>query len=233
MTQPLNQLEPDKKPKKPASVPQRQSREMRRAQILRESIAFFAEHGFSGSTHELAKKIGVTQPLLFRYFQSKEDLFEAVFETVFADQWQDDWPRLIQDRSLPLRVRLTSFYHSYLKVVFNRNWMRLYIFAGLADIPLNRRYFGMVEQHILHSLCTELRAEFKMAPPDLLPITDDELDYVWSFHGGIFYHGIRRCAFGTSIDHELNENVLRVSINSFVDAAPHAIVRFLKGHSPT
>jgi len=225
----------------PATVPEqetrvvarRQSRGQRQAQILRESIAFFSEHGFSGSTHELARQIGVTQPLLFRYFDSKEDLFEAVFKAVFTDQWRDEWPRLIRDRSLPLRERLARFYRSYLEVVFSRDWMRLYIYAGLANIAINRRFFEIIEYQILRPLCAELRAEFKMAAPAALPVTDDELDYVWSFHGGIFYHGIRRCAFGTSADHELSEDLLDVSIKAFIDAAPHAIARFLEKQAPS
>ncbi len=206
----------------------RQPRDQRRAQILRESIAFFSEHGFSGSTHDLARQIGVTQPLLFRYFDSKEDLFEAIFKTVFTDQWQEDWPRLIRDRSIPLRERLARFYRSYLGVIFNRDWMRLYIYAGLADVAINRRFFEMVEHQILRPLCAELRAEFHMVPPEAEPITNDELDYVWMFHGGIFYHGIRRCAFGTSSDHEINPAMLEVSIDTFVSAAPNAIARLLR-----
>jgi hypothetical protein len=68
--------------------------------------------------------------------------------------------------------------------------------------------------------------EYRMASGVDIPITEDELDYVWSFHGGIFYHGIRRCAFGTSTDHELSQTVLDVTIDAFINAAPHAIGRF-------
>ena len=206
----------------------RQPRDQRRAQILRESIAFFSEHGFSGSTHDLARQIGVTQPLLFRYFDSKEDLFEAIFEAVFTDKWQDEWPSLICDRSIPLRERLARFYRSYLAVIFNRGWMRLYIYAGLADVPINRRFFELIETKILRPLCVELRAEFHMVPPEVKPITNDELDYVWLFHGGIFYHGIRRCAFDTSSDHEINPDMLDVSIDTFISAAPNALARLLR-----
>src|SRR5690606_10489660 len=136
-----------------ATRARRQPRDQRRAQILRESIAFFSEHGFSGSTHDLARQIGVTQPLLFRYFDSKEDLFEAIFKAVFTDQWREEWPALIRDRSIPLRERLARFYRSYLAVIFNRDWMRLYIHAGLADVPINRRFFQLIETRILLPLC--------------------------------------------------------------------------------
>src|SRR5690606_3226955 len=131
-------------------------------------------------------------------------------------------------RSVPLRERLARFYRSYLGVIFNRDWMRLYIHAGLADVPINRRFFELIEKKILLPLCVELRAEFHMVSPETLPITNDELDYVWMFHGGIFYHGIRRCALGTSSDHEINQDMLDVSIDTFVGAAPHALARLLR-----
>ena len=45
---------------------------VREQQIVDEAIQFFAEVGFGGRTRELAKRIGITQPLLYRYFPTKE-----------------------------------------------------------------------------------------------------------------------------------------------------------------
>ncbi|HEX7646066.1 MAG TPA: helix-turn-helix domain-containing protein, partial [Noviherbaspirillum sp.] len=42
--------------------------EEREEQIVQKAIRYFAAHGFSASTRELAREIGVTQPLLYRYF---------------------------------------------------------------------------------------------------------------------------------------------------------------------
>jgi len=39
--------------------------EAREKQILQKAIQHFATHGFSGSTRELARQLGVTQPLLY------------------------------------------------------------------------------------------------------------------------------------------------------------------------
>ncbi len=44
--------------------------DVRERQIVDKAIEHFSTHGFSGSTRELARKIGVTQPLLYRYFSS-------------------------------------------------------------------------------------------------------------------------------------------------------------------
>ena len=60
-------------------------------------------------TRELSRRLGVSQPLLYRYFPSKQDLINAVFEAVFMSQWRDDWISELQDRSVPLRDRLLPF----------------------------------------------------------------------------------------------------------------------------
>jgi AcrR family transcriptional regulator len=45
----------------------------------------FVEHGFTGArTSAIAKKAEVPQGLIYHYFQSKEDLFDAVMEEVFS-----------------------------------------------------------------------------------------------------------------------------------------------------
>jgi AcrR family transcriptional regulator len=61
----------------------------RRTQIIVAACKFFSDNGFGGPTRDLAASIGVTQALLYRYFDSKTDLIEAVFSTVFRDHWSD------------------------------------------------------------------------------------------------------------------------------------------------
>jgi len=61
--------------------------DVRRAQIIAAACQFFAENGFSGPTRDLAASIGVTQALLYRYFDSKTDLIDAVFAEVFREHW--------------------------------------------------------------------------------------------------------------------------------------------------
>jgi AcrR family transcriptional regulator len=52
----------------------------RRRQIVDGAIDYFAEVGFDGGTRNLAARLGVTQPLLYRYFPAKEDLMRAVYK---------------------------------------------------------------------------------------------------------------------------------------------------------
>ena len=89
--------DPDKPPRR-----KRLSPEERRSEIIRKASEFFAEEGFERSTRELAQKMGVTQPLLYRYFPSKEDLVREVYRSVFLNRWNPEWDELLGDRSLPL-----------------------------------------------------------------------------------------------------------------------------------
>jgi AcrR family transcriptional regulator len=53
----------------------------RRQLILEAALDVFAEQGFQGATtKEIAARAGVTHGLIYFYFASKEDLFQAVFE---------------------------------------------------------------------------------------------------------------------------------------------------------
>ncbi|MEO0513241.1 MAG: TetR/AcrR family transcriptional regulator [Planctomycetota bacterium] len=57
----------------------RMSGSERRDQLLRVAAELFAEHGYARTTTaELARAAGVTEPIIYRHFQSKHDLFVAL-----------------------------------------------------------------------------------------------------------------------------------------------------------
>ena len=63
----------------------------RREQILEAALDVFAEEGFNGATtKEIAARADVTHGLIYFYFPSKDDLFNAAFE----HQAQSDFARL-------------------------------------------------------------------------------------------------------------------------------------------
>ena len=89
---------PDKAPSAPR---RRLAPEDREHQIVQAAIAFFARHGFDASTRDLAKELGVTQPLLYRYFPTKEALVDRVYEEVFVRRWNPEWDDRRQACNLP------------------------------------------------------------------------------------------------------------------------------------
>lgn len=60
-----------------------------RAKVLQAAIAEFAEKGLTGArVDEIAARAGFNKRMLYHYFGSKEELFQAVIETVYTDVWE-------------------------------------------------------------------------------------------------------------------------------------------------
>jgi len=140
----------------------------------------------------LAERLGVKQPLLYRYFPTKDDLIKAVYEHLFVGQWRDAWSDIMVDPALPLRERLIRFYASYTDVIFDPRWIRIYLLAGLKGLEINRWWMQFVERNILRPVCGEIRRAGGLAGFAAAPLTPQEIEAFWAFHGGIFYYGVRR-----------------------------------------
>ena len=62
----------------------------RRLAILDNAELVFVKNGFqSTSTREIAEACGVTEPVLYRHFRGKEDLFLTVVDRMFTDGLRD------------------------------------------------------------------------------------------------------------------------------------------------
>ncbi len=188
----------------PGRVRQRLSPEERERQIVDGAIAYFAEVGLSGQTRELAQRLGVTQPLIYRYFPKKQDLIDRVYEEVFVGRWQSSWADLIADRSRPLRERLIEFYGTYARDVLNYEWIRIYMFAGLAGEDINRRYIALLEERLLRPIVTEVRDAAGVAGPDATPITGLEIEAAWHIHAAVFYYFVRKHIYRAKTEPDLD-----------------------------
>jgi len=157
----------------------------RREQIIDAAVCYFAEAGLSGTTRDLAKRAGITQALLYQYFASKTELLEAAFERVYLDRMSPTWPPLLVDQTVPLKARMLRFYREYTAAIFTYEWMRIFMWAGLAGEQLNRRYLEHVRDVLLTPLMQEV-ANAARGP------RRPEMEDLWNLHGGIVYLGIRR-----------------------------------------
>src|SRR6202043_578475 len=135
--------------KRARSKQKRLSPDDRRKEFVAKATEFFSEEGFGGGTRDLARRLGVTQPLLYRYFPSKDDLIKEVYRTVYLEPLDTGWEKLLADRSRPIRDRLQEFYNAYTKVIFPRKWLRIYLYSGLKGLDINRWYVGVVRDKIL------------------------------------------------------------------------------------
>jgi AcrR family transcriptional regulator len=183
--------------KRARSKQKRLSPDDRRREFVAKATEFFSEQGFEGGTRDLARRLGVTQPLLYRYFPSKDELIKEVYRTVYLEPFDTGWEKLLTDRSRPLRDRLREFYRAYTDVIFSRKWLRIYFYAGLKGLDINRWYVGVVRDKILTRIIRECRHEAGL-PAHGRP-TAPEIELAWVFHSGIFYYGVRKYIYESPV----------------------------------
>jgi AcrR family transcriptional regulator len=203
---------------------QRLSPAERERLIVDGAVKFFAEVGFSGHTRELAQRLGVTQPLLYRYFPTKQHLIERVYEELFVGRWKREWGTLITDRTRPLRERLIEFYTAYANEALTYEWIRIYMFAGLAGEELNRRYIDLLEDQLLAPLCAEFRAAAGAPTIVESPLTSRELESAWQIHATVYYYFVRKFIYESRVEPNLEAFIADVvdrTLDGALSAARH------------
>jgi AcrR family transcriptional regulator len=190
--------------------------------IVAEAVRFFAEVGFEGHTRDLARRLNITQPLLYRYFPSKEALIDRVFQEVYVNRWKPAWEVLIEDRTQPLRQRLLAYYRDYARTILDPEWIRIFLFAGLKGGDLNVRLLDIVRERIFTRVIREIRIDRGLPMPPDVPLTELEYELVWGLHASIFYIGIRKWIYGLPIPDDL-EAVIDAKVTAFLDGVPATI----------
>jgi AcrR family transcriptional regulator len=188
------------------------------------AVQFFCEVGFGGRTRELAKRLGITQPLLYRYFPSKSALIERVYREVYLNRWKPQWETILDDRSRSVRERLLEFYIDYAKAVHTYEWIRIFMFAGLDGMDLNARYLTLVRDRVYTRVIREIRHERGLPPPGEVPISEMEFELVWALHASIFYIGIRKWIYQLPIPADIDTVVAGLT-TSFLDGVPAVIAQ--------
>ena len=204
----------------------RLSADERERLIARGAVSFFCEVGFGGQTRALAKRLGITQPLLYRYFPNKEALIDRVYREVYLNRWDPRWEELLDNNARPARERIVAFYRDYAKAVLSYEWIRIFMFSGLRGMNLNSRYLTLVRDRIYTRVLRELRREHGMPSPAEVPLSEMEFELVWALHASIFYIGIRKWIYGLEIPENVDEVVENLA-TSFLDGVPAVMQRAL------
>ena len=76
---------------------ERRSAAERRDELVDAAVSEFARHGLKGATTEaIARRAGISQPYVFRFYRTKEKLFIAALERCF-DRIQQAWEAAIEN----------------------------------------------------------------------------------------------------------------------------------------
>ncbi|MEP2780858.1 MAG: TetR/AcrR family transcriptional regulator [Pseudoruegeria sp.] len=202
--------------------PMREASLRRAREIVTAAAEHFSEVGFAGSTREIAKRVGVTQPLLYRYFPTKDDLIEAVYRTVYLERWNPEWDAALKDRSVPTRQRFETFYRAYVHTAFTPIPLRLSYFAGLRGADINQWHNHLIEELILKQLVREHRIELGF--PDAAYVSPAELEPAWQLHGGLMHYGWRKHVLNLRVAPDI-EQVISDNLDMYFCVAERIYMR--------
>jgi AcrR family transcriptional regulator len=207
--------------REPEMVRKRLPRQTRERMIIDEAIKFFAEAGFEGQTRALAERLGVTQPLLYRYFPDKESLVQRVYDEVYLSRWKDEWLALLADSSLPLRERLIRFFTDFYGTIYDYSGIRIFLFAGLKGLKINQIGVGHLVERVVNPVCNEIRKLAGLPSVEQKPLSTREMEVYWNFHGLYAYRGIRKWVYHADVPGTEEEAIIE-AIDEFLKKAPDA-----------
>ena len=188
----------------------------RRAQIQAKAFEFFSEYGLTAQTRALADACGVSQRLLYSAFPNKAALINAVYEAEIAGPFKAIWFVQLRDRSVPLAQRLNSFYDEYYDTILTRRWLRLFLYASLAEVEIAPTYIAAIIRTLLQTIVEEAAFDCGLQVPDD-PALAQEIG--WVLHGNISHLAIRRHVYHdtTSID---VRDVIALHVTAFMATVP-------------
>lgn len=191
----------------------------REQQIVEKAIAVFAECGFSASTRDLAEALGVTQPLLYRYFATKDELIERVYEEVFVRPWNEEWELWLADRATPLGDRLRRYLKDYAQFITRGDLVRLHMYAGLAHSPLVNRFIDKLRESHFKTIAREMRFEYAIPDPATPEEEADEIELIWAHHSSVFYMGVRRWIYHAPAPRDMGHTI-DMLVDTFLAGVP-------------
>jgi len=199
----------------------RLSTEEREKQIVEGAVNFFSAHGLEAQMRDLAKQIGITHPLLYHYFPTKQALIERVYEQVYLGRWKREWEQWMIEPGTSLRARLCHFYQDYAHTVLTAEWVRILLSSGMKDRFIPDRYLDVLQKRIFPLIVQETRLSLNIASRN--DAAEAELEHLWGLHGGIFHIGVRVFVYGQPFPTDLD-----AVISDRVDAYLHGAKNIFK-----
>lgn len=186
--------------------------------IIAAAAQLFAQEGFAVSTRALAKKLDVTQALLYRYFPSKQDLIDSVYDSVFQDRWKREWDDLLNDREQSLGDRLKKFYAAYLDWT-DPTSMRLFMRAGLDGRGLPGKRGAALTEQIFVAIIADLRRGAGLPDLERTALMRGERELCMMLHGSIMFTAIRHHVYAMPMTGDVSD-IIGLHVETFLTGAP-------------
>jgi AcrR family transcriptional regulator len=212
--------------RKPCALRIRMAPQDREKLIVEHAMRFFALNGLEGQTRELARSLGITQSLIYRYFPSKEALIERVYEKWFADYWDPGWEAIIRDRTHPLETRLLQLYHDYVRVTYNDVHVRLFMHSALKRLPYHARFVGLSRSQLYTAIAAELRFDHALPRFADVAMTEFEGELIWAMHATVFQLGQRRWVYNLPVPQDIDV-LMAARVHAYIASAPAQVASHL------
>ena len=190
----------------------------RRAAIIESAIRLFSEKGLRGTTtRELASAVGVSEPILYQHFTTKNDLYGAILEQL-ATAGENVIPQIVATQSAePMEDRrfLTQLANGIIDWhVQNPAYVRLLLLSALENHEFHDMFYTRYSKSFLEGLVQFFAhrieiGHFRPMDPNVA---------VHSFIGLIAHYALHRTVFNKS-QVDLPQDQM---VNGFIDI-------FLKG----
>ncbi|HUB24441.1 MAG TPA: TetR/AcrR family transcriptional regulator [Tepidisphaeraceae bacterium] len=117
----------------------------RKKQIIDVATRIFARHGYNAATtHAIAEAAGVTEPILYRHFKGKQDMFVAITRQM-SRQTLSHWQELIAGEPSPekqIRLIAREFPHHQQRLADAYN-----VIHGALATSHDRKVTGVLREH--------------------------------------------------------------------------------------
>ena len=158
-----------------AATTTRKTADERREEILAAALEEFGEHGLHGtSTDSIARRAGVSQPYVFRLFDTKKDLYVEVVRRCLRETLE-----LFQEASAGKRGEeaLDAIGKAYVELLKNRIRLRaqMQAYADCDDPEVRavvRKGYGALVEHVERLARRRVRASRVRDAPQRLPSID-------------------------------------------------------------
>lgn len=210
----------------PAPVKKRLARGEREKLIVAEAKHFFAENGFRASTRDLARRMGVTQALLYRYFPSKNALIDRIFEEQMG-RWDPSITADLLDSPEGLEARLIQFYQRFAGGSDSEG-LRLFLRAELDEQKYADRYTPPLNDRILRPVVLALRRDNRLPTFEVRPMLRGERELAMSLHGAIVHLRFRKHLYGSPLPDDLGPHIT-FYVQNFLAGVPTALKRIHAG----
>ncbi|MBE6062625.1 MAG: TetR/AcrR family transcriptional regulator [Clostridium butyricum] len=158
------------------------SLEERKQEILDTAMEIFCEKGYDKtSISDIAQKMGVAQGLCYRYFKSKEEIFDSAIE-YYADMQTAEMKKVLLDRSTSLKEKFNKGLNFMDFEKDNNNYYR--VFHGKDSRKIHNQLSIKICENMCPVISTLLKEEADRGNVDLKG-SDPETVASFSVYGQI------------------------------------------------